>query len=654
MPDLQFRSAKVVPVDADGERKLTAVMTTDAPVETVDWERMEIIPEILVSRGGKFPASRQVPLLDNHRRDSNDDVLGSARAIRLGKDWEADLHFADDEKAQRTKGKVEGGHITDVSIGYHVHKRAYLAPGKRGKVDGAEYEADERGLNVVTEWSCHELSVTPVGADAQAKIKGFQSWEEAKRSLRASTQPTKNTDTMSTTATKPEPQTPSAPSVDVEAVRKEGLEKGLSEGVKQEQARQNLIRQIATPEVCAKWKGVRELADKALTDPDVTPEKLRADVMTIMADDANRTIALIGDHPQQFSAQEKKDLGSFRLTNLFRSLLLPNDPAYKPLDGVERELDQEARKEDWSKDASGAALIPMRLMQFEAHRSRYTGRPSRRDFLATGTNDGEHTIEEDIVSLIDALKERLMVRQLGATVFGGLSGNVRFPVMTRGTAPTVKAETAAADDYSPTSSEISMTPRRLPVVSTLSTQALIQSTIDVENYLRRWQAFEIASVIDLDCITTIIAASGAGSVTGSTLGWAEVVEFETDVATANADFGRLAYLTDPQVRGHLKTTEKATNTAVFLWTDSDPQNGMLNGYRAAVTTQMPFTGATDHAIIYGNFADLFIGLWGGLSVYRDAVSVIEQGKIRIITETFFDTVVARGESFSISDDVDLS
>ena len=88
-----------------------------------------------------------------------------------------------------------------------------------------------------------------------------------------------------------------------------------------------------------------------------------------------------------------------------------------------------------------------------------------------------------------------------------------------------------------------------------------------------------------------------------------MVEFETDVASSNADIGSLAYLANAPTRGKLKTTEKAANTAQFIWGDAvnpaAPGEGTLNGYRAAVTNQLPSnltkgTGTNLSAMIFGN------------------------------------------------------
>ncbi|MFK5283608.1 hypothetical protein ACI3PL_28945, partial [Lacticaseibacillus paracasei] len=69
-----------------------------------------------------------------------------------------------------------------------------------------------------------------------------------------------------------------------------------------------------------------------------------------------------------------------------------------------------------------------------------------------------------------------------------------------------------------------------------------------------------------------MAWSGLGSVVGGTNGaaptWAHIVALETAVSTANGDMNTLNYLTNPKVRGKLKTTSKTGTEAIMVWDNS--------------------------------------------------------------------------------------
>lgn len=150
-------------------RTIDADITTETPVPMIDWERYEMIPEVLLSSGANFPKSRQVPFLDSHNRSSVADQLGSARSIEVNNDkLRATLHFSESAKDEFTK--VREGHVTDVSAGYEVQKRVFVPAGETKVINGRSFDGP---VNVVTKWRLREVSLTPIGADAQAKLRGL-------------------------------------------------------------------------------------------------------------------------------------------------------------------------------------------------------------------------------------------------------------------------------------------------------------------------------------------------------------------------------------------------------------------------------------------------------------------------------------------------
>jgi hypothetical protein len=152
-------------------RTVEAVISTEQPVMMVDWERMDYVPEILLSSGVEFPKSRQIPFLDSHRRWSVTDQLGSARNITVGDGRvTATLMFSKARQGEEALAAVRDGHVTDVSVGYEVLKRTYIEKGKTKTIGGREYAGP---VNVVTKWRLREVSLTPIGADDQAKLRGL-------------------------------------------------------------------------------------------------------------------------------------------------------------------------------------------------------------------------------------------------------------------------------------------------------------------------------------------------------------------------------------------------------------------------------------------------------------------------------------------------
>ncbi len=172
MADPGFRSLEVRAKSfREDERSVEAVISTEAPVLMPDWSRGEMVPEVLLARGAEFPKSRQIPFLDSHNRSSIKDQLGSARNITVGDgNITATLMFSKAAQAEDAMAGVREGHITDVSVGYDVLKRTYIAEGQTKTISGREFTGP---VNVVTKWRLREVSLTPIGADAQAKLRGL-------------------------------------------------------------------------------------------------------------------------------------------------------------------------------------------------------------------------------------------------------------------------------------------------------------------------------------------------------------------------------------------------------------------------------------------------------------------------------------------------
>lgn len=325
----------------------------------------------------------------------------------------------------------------------------------------------------------------------------------------------------------------------------------------------------------------------------------------------------------------------------------------RELDGLEGEMAQEARIEAQRSglSLSGNLQIPGML---------------KRDLTAGTTTAGGHTIQTDVGDLIPILEPRLKVRELGATYLGGLVGNLDLPRNDADAAATWEGENDANAETSPTFDKVSLSPKRLGAFTDISKQLMVQSSIDVENFVRQRLSFAVAKALDAAAINGsgsapeprgILNTSGIGDVAGGTNGatpdWADIVDLESALAVDNADLGDLAYLTTPGIRGYLKKTIIDSGSGQFIW----PVNAMeINGYPIDVSTQVPSTltkgtaSGICHAIIFGNWADLVIGQWAGYDVVVDPYSNSKNAIVTIVVNSWWDVAVRHAESFAAMKD----
>jgi hypothetical protein len=141
-----------------------------------------------------------------------------------------------------------------------------------------------------------------------------------------------------------------------------------------------------------------------------------------------------------------------------------------------------------------------------------------------------------------------------------------------------------------------------------------------------------------------------GGTNGLAPTWQNMIDLETAIATANADVNSMAYLTNAKVRGKLKSTQKFSSTnGAPVW---DGGNTPINGYRAAVTNAVPSnltkgsSTSVASAILFGNFADLVIGMWGSLDLMVDPYTGSTAGTVRVVTLQDVDVAIRNVESFA--------
>jgi hypothetical protein len=152
-----------------------------------------------------------------------------------------------------------------------------------------------------------------------------------------------------------------------------------------------------------------------------------------------------------------------------------------------------------------------------------------------------------------------------------------------------------------------------------------------------------------------VGSVSLGSPDGGAPTWDGVVDLETGVANANAALGALCYLTNTKFRGKAKKTFIDAGSGERIW-DSRAGDTPLNGYRAVISNQVPSdlvegsSGATLSAAIFGNFADLIIGMWGGLDIQVNPYSLDTTGAIRVTAFQDIDIALRHPESFSAIQD----
>jgi len=166
-------SSDGTPVSLDADtRSFEAIGASENPVEVWDWDRFEVVKEVLMMDGCEMPSNRQVPLLDTHSRWNTASVMGSYRSMKTESgQLVGRVFFSSAPEAEGAYLKAREGHLTDFSVGYRVVESTWVPAGEKQNIRGRSFDGPVR---VTTRWRVKELSICPIGADEAAKARSQQ------------------------------------------------------------------------------------------------------------------------------------------------------------------------------------------------------------------------------------------------------------------------------------------------------------------------------------------------------------------------------------------------------------------------------------------------------------------------------------------------
>jgi HK97 family phage major capsid protein len=357
--------------------------------------------------------------------------------------------------------------------------------------------------------------------------------------------------------------------------------------------RKQVSEMLAIGSTFARFNG--EALAKAAIEKGETLDQLRSHIMNAMA-------------AQQTSQVTNLDLskGDQKRFSVFKAIRALTDKNWKGAE-FEAECHAEILKRTGLPEAPHSGFfLPMDVM--------------KRDLTVGTATAGGNLVATDLrpQNFIDLLRARSVVSGLGATMLPGLVGNVAIPKQSgASTAYWLTNEATAITESNQTFGQLALSPKTLGAYTELSRLLMLQSTPAAEMLVMDDLAKVLALAIDLAALegpgtggapTGISATAGIGSVSGTTLGYAGIVEFQTDVASSNALSASSAYVTTPAVAGLLMQRQRFSSTDTPLWTGSVLE-GQVGGHRATTTTQV-----TAASMTFGDFSQVVIGEWGMLEI----------------------------------------
>ena len=550
------------------------------------------------------------PFLFNHDPDKVLGVVERAYLDDKKKRAYAKIRFSRSNFAKQYLDDVKDGILRGISFGYSI--------------DDAEQKED--GI-LATRWSVHELSLVSIPADPTIGIGRsllspdpvMPETSQPEATTIENEAPVEEQETRSavTTATTPTPKMEEQ-SPNLEVIR--------SEAKKAEKDR------VAAITALGAQHRMSDLA-RELIDGDNSLDEARAAFLDKIGTSQVEQPIRSTDVTSNDVGLDQKEVKRFSFIRALNYLANPGDQSAKRAAEFEIEVGNAAAKQ--YERSSNGIVVPNEVL--------------RRD-LTVGTATAGGNLVDDVLlsgSFIDLLRNRLALAQAGMTTLSGLQGNISIPRQTSAATAYWVGENASPTESQQAIDQVNMSPKTCGAFVDYSRRLLLQSSIDVEAMVRD----DLARVIALELDRVGIYGSGSsnqplginnttgiGSQTITTFGtFAEYIGMETDVAVANADAGSLRYIINASARGALKSTEKASGTAQFVY-----ENDEINGYPVIVSNQLQNNDA-----LFGDFSMLIMGMWSGLDLTVDPYAGATAGTVRIIALQDVDFAVKQAGAFCL-------
>lgn len=299
---------------------------------------------------------------------------------------------------------------------------------------------------------------------------------------------------------------------------------------------------------------------------------------------------------------------------------------------------------------------------------------ARRAYTAGSATEGGNLVPSVLMAgnFVEALRARLAVAELGATFMPGLQGSISIPRRTgSSTAYWFGADDAdAITESTGTIGDITMSPKTVGAYTRFSRLMQLQATPDVESLIRSDFVALLAEAIDAAAINGlgsssqpqgILQTAGIGSVAGGADGATphldHLINLKREVAVDNADVATCGFISTPAVEATLAQLKDGQNNYLLSPYGAELGRSQISGRRFIASTNVPSnltkgSGTNLHAIIYGNFADLLIGMFGSLEILVDPYTDFAKGSVGVRALQSMDVAVRHPESFAAMVDAD--
>ena len=276
--------------------------------------------------------------------------------------------------------------------------------------------------------------------------------------------------------------------------------------------------------------------------------------------------------------------------------------------------------------------------------------------MTVGNLGGNVSSISDAAKLIPFVQRQGVYSSIGLTEFNGFSSDVKIPRGTSVATASFLSLDGSTDitEGTPTMDSVNFSPTSLACFTEVSHKLVLQSSVDMDNYLRNLMSESIANKLDLAVIhgsgssnqpTGMLNTTGINTETySSAIAYADLANALSTLASDGIPLNAISWVVNPAEFATLQVKDKGTDTGQFLLeTESNPndinQVGTMLGYPCYVSDSVP---AGEVLLCRGQHSAL--GFFGGLELDVNPFQDFQKGSIGIRAIQDFDFQVLNANS----------
>lgn len=554
-----------------------------APPNILVHDKSAVVLDGLTERG--------LPLFVNHRAREITSLVGRIVNLKLvNKRLVGDLKFSEaNPEAAMVRGMVDEGTLTDMSIS--------AEPIKVQRTEGANGETETvKWLR----WRPLEASVVGIGADQSIGI-GRGSKQSA--------------DAEGVVMTDEEKAAAEAKAkVERDALARVEAGKQQHDGAFAERAEKE---RIATIRKLGQSNAVSEDIVQAWISRGASFDQIADDILKIHAERAKAGSGNNSISGLDLTDKQKKQY------SLCRAILAANTENWKEA-GFELECHTAISERLNRIPEKGHFFVPQDIQRRQNEVDVFAlaqrmGLPYlTRDLNTVDGGAGGFLVGTRVMGLDEIMRNVSVLLRMGATSLPGLRENVTIPRQSAAaTAEWITTETGSPAESQQAFVQLALAPKTASAYTEFGRKLLMQASVGVEGMVSSDLGAVLGLAVDLAGLSGTGASgqplgidnvTGIGSVTGTSLDYADALEFQTDVAGGNINPTRGGYVTTHAVAALMMQRVKFTSTASPLW-EGNVWQGQMCGFPALASNQV----AT--AVMYfGDWVKLVVAEWGTLEI----------------------------------------